>query len=325
MPYKQMHGGGMMLMDNTRQTSIWIHAAHLMLSRVIHIVFENGMSEFILPEGRHLASFTTTLEYLQHHCGRRPRVLQSPLSSPDMNVLCRDTWDAMFMDRMSFDEIVEILDAANFLDIPSLFTLCCAKLATLFMSRSRVFTPGTMFALLRRRTRLSFDILNLCVMMATKSFQVDVLERTATTILFEHEERITETMMFQALSDTFVLVVPRRICTQSLCQMVWRLDLVDTFSSIRRYFRDSIIMQTMADDDHNTTPRKRARTLVYALKAHYSNEAIYVLLGHLCDRILTPTHLRDILMQLTVDELHELRLRASTDLAPPPPPTLTRS
>lgn len=42
-----------------------------------------------------------------------------------------DPWDEEFIDIKNQEELLELLLAANYLDIKSLIELCCAKVATM--------------------------------------------------------------------------------------------------------------------------------------------------------------------------------------------------
>ena len=47
-----------------------------------------------------------------------------------------DEWSANFMNRMSFDDIISLSEAANYMGINCLLDLCSAKIATFIKDKS---------------------------------------------------------------------------------------------------------------------------------------------------------------------------------------------
>ena len=48
-----------------------------------------------------------------------------------MKRIVSDIWDANFINKMDKKTIFQVIKAANYMDIPSLLNLGCAKIATL--------------------------------------------------------------------------------------------------------------------------------------------------------------------------------------------------
>jgi len=73
------------------------------------------------------------VEYIQHHKGQEPPVLEKPLRSKVMKELCKDPWDADFIDKIGEDRqaLYDLILVANYMDIKSLLHLGCAKVASL--------------------------------------------------------------------------------------------------------------------------------------------------------------------------------------------------
>jgi len=73
------------------------------------------------------------VEYMQHHNGVEPPVVEKPLRSKVMKDVCRDPWDAEWIDRIGVDRqyLYDLILAANYLHIHSLLHLACAKVAAL--------------------------------------------------------------------------------------------------------------------------------------------------------------------------------------------------
>jgi len=76
------------------------------------------------------------VEYLEHHKGKTPCEITKPVRSVRMQNIVEDIWDAEFIDKMSKKVIFQIILAANYLSIDSLFHLGSAKIATLIKGKS---------------------------------------------------------------------------------------------------------------------------------------------------------------------------------------------
>jgi len=73
------------------------------------------------------------VDYMNHHQGVEPPLIEKPLRSRLMKDVCRDTWDADYIDRIGEDRqaLYDLILAANYMDIKSLLHLGCAKVASL--------------------------------------------------------------------------------------------------------------------------------------------------------------------------------------------------
>merc|ERR1712083_176012 len=76
------------------------------------------------------------LRYLGHHKGKEPAEIAKPIRSVKMERIVADKWDAIFINSMSKKETFQVILAANYLDIPCLVHLGCAKVATLIKGLS---------------------------------------------------------------------------------------------------------------------------------------------------------------------------------------------
>ena len=74
-------------------------------------------------------------EYLSHFNGTAPPEIEKPLKSNNMKNVT-DEWSANFMNRMSFDDIINLSEAANYMGINCLLDLCSAKIASLIKDKS---------------------------------------------------------------------------------------------------------------------------------------------------------------------------------------------
>ena len=75
-------------------------------------------------------------QYLGHHNGIKPEEIAKPIRSVRMERICADKWDAIFMNSLTKKTTFQVILAANYMDIPSLLHLGCAKIATLIKGKS---------------------------------------------------------------------------------------------------------------------------------------------------------------------------------------------
>jgi len=81
--------------------------------------------------------FAEILNYMEHHKGVDPPIIEYPAKSVNMSENCTDPWDADFVDNLfkkSKRLFYDVLNAANFLEVVSLVHLCCCKIATCVMN-----------------------------------------------------------------------------------------------------------------------------------------------------------------------------------------------
>jgi len=83
-----------------------------------------GVSSAILAE---------VITYMNHHKGVEPPIVEKPLRSKVMRDVCKDPFDADFIDRIGENRqaLYDLILAANYMDIKSLLHLGCAKVASL--------------------------------------------------------------------------------------------------------------------------------------------------------------------------------------------------
>jgi len=73
------------------------------------------------------------VEYMVHHKGIEPQLVEKPLRSKVMKDVCADKWDAEYIDKIGDNrqQLYDLILAANYMDIKSLLHLGCAKVASL--------------------------------------------------------------------------------------------------------------------------------------------------------------------------------------------------
>lgn len=71
--------------------------------------------------------------YLKHHAGEAGEKPEIPLRSKKMADVCKDPWDAQFIENVAAtgkQQLYDLTNAANLMHIDCLMYLCCAKVAT---------------------------------------------------------------------------------------------------------------------------------------------------------------------------------------------------
>ena len=76
------------------------------------------------------------IEYLKYHEKEKPKALPKPLPTNDLKFILSE-WDYNFINPLSIEEAIDLMNDANFLDIEDLTALIAAKLAAHMMTGSR--------------------------------------------------------------------------------------------------------------------------------------------------------------------------------------------
>ena len=76
-------------------------------------------------DGKNLSKI---IEYLKHYQTEKPKEIQKPLPGPDLKPIISQ-WDYDYIMPLSLAECIELVNAANFLDITELVNLTSARLA----------------------------------------------------------------------------------------------------------------------------------------------------------------------------------------------------
>jgi S-phase kinase-associated protein 1 len=77
------------------------------------------------------------IEYMEHHQGTEPPIVEKPLRSNKMTEVVKDKWDGEWIDKIGDDrqKLYDLILAANWMDIKSLLHLGCAKVASLIKGK----------------------------------------------------------------------------------------------------------------------------------------------------------------------------------------------
>ena len=69
------------------------------------------------------------IDFLKHYEDSKPKEIPKPLPSGDLKEIL-DEWDYNFINPLTIEECIDLLNGANFLDITELVVLCSAKIAS---------------------------------------------------------------------------------------------------------------------------------------------------------------------------------------------------
>lgn len=120
-------------LESKEGTIFVINLEYIQLSGVITAALEDKTKESIPLSMISTYTLGWVVEYLNHHKGVQPPLVEKPLRSKQMIDVCKDEFDAEFVDRVHKQKgaLVSLCNAANYLQINCLLHLCCAKIGTL--------------------------------------------------------------------------------------------------------------------------------------------------------------------------------------------------
>jgi S-phase kinase-associated protein 1 len=107
------------------------------LSGLIHNVLQDYPESEEIPIP-HVSSATLSLilQFAAHHNHTLPSPLARPIKSKHFRDNVNDPWDADFIERLSEDDLIEMVLATNYLDMKSLMDLCLVKIASAFKDKT---------------------------------------------------------------------------------------------------------------------------------------------------------------------------------------------
>ena len=93
----------------------------------------NKKNEINLPEINY-NTLQKIVEYLNHYKDKEPQLIPKPFTSNNL-INVTDEWDINFIKNMDMNSIYDLINASNYLEIPSLLDLCCAYIITLIKGK----------------------------------------------------------------------------------------------------------------------------------------------------------------------------------------------
>ena len=111
-----------------------VERKHAFVSTLVKTSLDTDASATEVPiPGVASSILTEVVAYMNHHKGVEPPIIEKPLRSKVMKDVCKDLFDAEFIDRICENRqaLYDLILAANYMDIKSLLHLGCAKVASL--------------------------------------------------------------------------------------------------------------------------------------------------------------------------------------------------
>jgi len=126
--------GGSIKLTSKDQESIDIEKKFAFISKLVKTSLDTDTTSTEVPiPGVAADILQLVCDYMNHHQGVEPACIESPLRSKLMKDVCKDAWDADYIDQIGDNrqQLYDLILAANYMDIKSLLHLGCAKVASL--------------------------------------------------------------------------------------------------------------------------------------------------------------------------------------------------
>jgi len=121
--------------DNPREFEISRKAA--LMCNLVKSILEGDANAKKIPIKKVRGDILELIvNYLKHHNGKKPEEIAKPIRSVKMERIVADKWDAEYINKMNKKTIFQVILGANYMDLPSLLHLGCAKIATLIKGKS---------------------------------------------------------------------------------------------------------------------------------------------------------------------------------------------
>jgi S-phase kinase-associated protein 1 len=126
--------GGSIKLISKDEEAIDIEKKFAFISKLVKTSLESDTSSTEVPiPGVAAEILQLVCDYMNHHKGVEPAIIEKPLRSKLMKDVCKDPWDADYIDKIGDErqKLYDLILAANYMDIKSLLHLGCAKVASL--------------------------------------------------------------------------------------------------------------------------------------------------------------------------------------------------
>eukprot|EP01084_Bolivina_argentea_P274841 468576_1 len=121
--------------DNPRKFDCARSAA--LMSNLVKSILEGDSSAKEIPIKKVRGDILELIvDYIKHHKGKQPEEIAKPIRSVKMERIVADKWDAEYINKLNKKTIFQVILGANYMDLPSLLHLGCAKIATLIKGKS---------------------------------------------------------------------------------------------------------------------------------------------------------------------------------------------
>ena len=113
------------------ETSIQIAQLSGFISRIVQD-YGNEEIQLIQVNSIYLRKI---LDYSEHHNFTPPDPLSKPIKFEDIEKNVNDPWDSNFILQFTEEQLLELVIAANYLDMKSLLELCYVAIVTMFKNK----------------------------------------------------------------------------------------------------------------------------------------------------------------------------------------------
>jgi S-phase kinase-associated protein 1 len=94
--------------------------------------YEKG-EDLPLPEVNS-ETLETVIKYLEHYVNDEPKEIPKPLKDGDLSKIL-EPWDYEYISKVSLENSIKLVNAANYMDIGSLLQLSCCRIASEMVDR----------------------------------------------------------------------------------------------------------------------------------------------------------------------------------------------
>lgn len=126
--------GGVIKLISKDEESIEIEKKFAFISKLVKTSLDTDTTSTEVPiPGVTAEILQLVCDYMNFHKGVEPGIIEKPLRSKLMKDVCKDAWDADYIDKIGDNrqQLYDLILAANYMDIKSLLHLGCAKVASL--------------------------------------------------------------------------------------------------------------------------------------------------------------------------------------------------
>ena len=88
-----------------------------------------NLEQEIMIKGADGKTLSKVIEYLKYHVNEEPKEIPKPLPGPDLKPILSE-WDYNYISPPPLEDVVNLVNAANYLDISDLINLASARLAS---------------------------------------------------------------------------------------------------------------------------------------------------------------------------------------------------
>lgn len=144
-------GEGNIILVSKDEQKFEVSRAAAGISKLITTALESDASGEEIPmPGVRGDMLELVVEYMEHHKGTEAPLPQKPLVSKDMKVVCKDEFDADFINKVgtNVEDLHYLTITANYMNINGLLNLCAAKIASIAKDE----TPERIAELLNPKT-----------------------------------------------------------------------------------------------------------------------------------------------------------------------------